>query len=137
MSEGVYKFKKNADKVVVLNENDFDTATGNLINEKLNHGYTTVMVYADWCGHCRTAKPIYANISNMTCCQTRSSALDSDKYKELIDKLNHSHASKQGMVIRGYPTFIQFKNGKFYRIYEAPSSDGNRLLNFVVGTKQY
>lgn len=127
----------STDNVVKLSDSNFDVQTGNLLHKDLSRGITTVMVYADWCGHCQVAKPIYSKISKATRLQTRCANLDSEKYGHIIDKLNESSSSSRGLNIRGFPTFLQYKNGVFHRIYEGPSSDSFRLLRFVTGSSQY
>lgn len=125
----VYEFKKD-DKVVMLSAKDFDEDSGELINKKLNTGYTTIMFYANWCGHCQVAKPVYAKVAKSTCCQTRSAAVDCEKEEDLLQLLK-----QKGINIPGYPTFLQFKDGKFYREYKGSGSDGLALMNFIVPKK--
>lgn len=113
-----HEFGENS-KVKMLNKSNFDSH-GNLKNSK---GLCTVMFYADWCGHCKRAKPVYSEISKMVCCQFSTSAVDCVKQKELTET----------MKIKGYPTFLQFEDGKLKRQFDGNSSEHENLLYFVCG----
>ncbi|MDD4931678.1 MAG: protein disulfide isomerase family protein [Candidatus Colwellbacteria bacterium] len=107
----------------------------------LSHGFTTVMCYAGWCGHCVKAKPIYDNICKASkCMNVQLCAIDCANDTEgLVDALNDilhnkfTHENKDDKLIRGFPTFLQFKDGHFYRRYEDSSQDSEKLLAFIVG----
>jgi thiol-disulfide isomerase/thioredoxin len=122
------KFGDIKNKVKMLTSGDFERG---VLNEKELY---TIMFYADWCGHCQRAKPIYSKISNLVCCQSSTGAVDCEAQKQLVNDLNNLNI---GFKITGYPTFVQFKNGKFSRTYDAPSSDGTRLLKFITGVHDY
>lgn len=140
----VYKFgdkKKDGitkkDAVRLLDESYFDVKSGKLKHKQISKGITTIMFYADWCGHCRKAKPVYANISNITQCQVNTAAVDCDKHKDLIDKLNNSESSESGFNVRGYPTFVQYKDGKYWRTCETSPHDGVTFTKFICGVHNY
>ena len=125
-----YKFGIN-DKVKNLSVKDFEPSTGNL---KKVSSTCTVMFYANWCGHCVNAKPKYGDISNLTCCQVLCSAVDCSSDKSVMSMLENSSSH---ISIRGFPTFIQYKDGKFHREYLGDSSDKKSLLRFVLGIDDY
>lgn len=110
-----------------LGSGDFNKSC-NIKKDGLKSGFTTVMVYATWCGHCMNAKPIYNALAKSTCCQTHCSAIDSDENKELLEKFNDN-----GISVEGFPTFLQFKDGVFYRSYDDSYTDKTALRNFIMG----
>jgi thiol-disulfide isomerase/thioredoxin len=102
----------------------------------LTDGFTTVMCYAGWCGHCVNAKPVYDSICGAAkCTNAELCAIDCANDDEgLVAFLNDKHKVKGGdKLIQGFPTFIQFKNGRFYRRFEKSSQDGPALLSFILG----
>jgi thiol-disulfide isomerase/thioredoxin len=112
-------FGNGNNKVKMLTNHDFDSK-GNLKN---TDGLCTVMFYADWCGHCKRAKPIYSKISNLVCCQFSTAAVDCVLEKELASR----------MSVTGFPTFLQFKDGKLVSQYNGNSSESENLLLFICG----
>lgn len=107
----------------------------------LTHGYTTVMCYAGWCGHCIRAKPMYDSICHSSkCMNVQLCAIDcANDTENLVNTLNKifddkfEHEGKGDKLIRGFPTFIQFKDGVFFRRYNNSSQDGEKLLEFILG----
>lgn len=128
-----HKFGNTKNKVKMLSSDDFDIERGVLKNKDLY----TIMFYADWCGHCQRAKPIYSKISNLVCCQASTAAVDCEAQKKLVNDLNNSKLKQAGFQVNGFPTFAQFNKGRFVRSYNAPSSDHERLLRFVTGVEDY
>ena len=106
------------------------------LKEDLSTGIITVMCYAGWCGHCLNAKPVYDDICSMTVCTNSVlCAIDCANNKDgLVDFLNSKNKKKYSEgLIRGYPTFIQFKNGKFNRRFEDSPQNKEKLLSFILG----
>lgn len=106
----------------------------------LNHGFTTIMCYAAWCGHCQHAKPVYDNICKASkCMNVQLCAIDCandtegcvEALNKVLDK-KFKHDDDNDKLVRGYPTFLQFKDGKFLRRFDK-SPDGENLLQFVLG----
>lgn len=103
---------------------------------ELTHGFTTIMFYADWCGHCRNAKPVYDKICSMgKCNNTQLCAVDSDEDRGFIEYFNTLH--RDSSLVRGFPTFVQFDNGVLYRKYERSPHDEANFLLFNMGVKDY
>jgi len=72
---------------------------------------TLVLFYADWCGHCKTLKPVWteaAEKSNGKMIQLDVGSKDGSQ-TEILDKYN----------IDGFPTILVFQNGKT-EIYKGP-----------------
>jgi thiol-disulfide isomerase/thioredoxin len=117
-------FNVEKDKIHLLHPKDFKN--GKLINNKISHGITTIMIFANWCGHCHSNKPVYSEIAKMARCQSNCAALNSD------------HKDVTSVKIDGYPTFLQYKNGEYWRTSKVtPNSDGERFTSFVCGTENY
>lgn len=93
------------------------------------NGKCTVMFYATWCGHCHNAAPIYGKISRMARLQTPCLAVECDTDTNLVKRLT----SSSGLEIKGYPTFAQYKNGKFNKVYNGSYSDPDAFAAFVAG----
>ena len=110
-----------------LSIGDFND-NGKIVNSKMSDGFTTVMVYADWCGHCNTAKPIYNDLGKACCCQVQCAVIDSDANAKLLERLN-----SVGITVDGFPTFLQFKDGKYHRTFEDSYSNKVALRNFIMG----
>lgn len=115
------------DKVVKLSIKDFDKE-GNIINNELNRGITTVMVYANWCGHCQIAKPIFSKLSILTCCQTNCASIDSDLNTKLLSIFNNNK-----IPVEGFPTFLQFTNGKYKRSFDGSYKNTDIFIKFIMG----
>ena len=111
----------------------------------LTNGFTTIMCYAGWCGHCRTAKPVFDNICQASKCMNVQlcaidCANDKDNLVEVLNGVLHNkfkHTRPVDKLIIGFPTFIQFKDGVFYRRYEGLSQDSEELLKFIIGLDKY
>jgi len=71
---------------------------------------TIVMIYADWCGHCQTMKPIFDSASNSS---QRSCQVVKVK-DDMIDKVNASikriNSSARPVEVQGYPTIVAMDN---------------------------
>jgi len=63
-----------------------------------------VMFYAPWCGHCKRAKPAYAETAAIVKASGKGSiaAVDCTVHKDLCSKYG----------VKGFPTLIFFKDGK-------------------------
>ena len=77
-------------------------------SEKLDHGKKLVLIYADWCGHCKKIKPTWDKVSEKV-----------NKEDELkMVKINCGEGTpeqKQLMSkydVDGYPTILIVDNGK-------------------------
>lgn len=118
-----------------LHLENFD-ALGNLKNAK--KGILTIAIVAEWCGYCKEVIPILNEISSelynneeIFICLIDST---SSQLVELIDK--------KVARVKGFPTIIQYRNGKFKRTFDGSikygdsSVDGRTLDNldeFILG----
>jgi thiol-disulfide isomerase/thioredoxin len=91
----------------MLNDKDFHsdgTPKGDIAKKR-----TTVIFYADWCGHCKSTKPIYAGAT--TKCRHNDFIIgavdcsDKEKMGENLSKAMEKYA-------QGFPTIVQFDKGK-------------------------
>lgn len=83
-----------------------------------------LLVYADWCGHCKNLKPAYSKIASTE--QNKNSLIcavmgDSDDGKEVVQKLN--------LKVKGFPSMFKIK-GKDIQEYNG-GRDENSLRNAV------
>ncbi len=99
--------------VIYLEGQDF-TPDGRVVSDGRP---SIIMLYADYCGHCKSAKPQFQQIAgmapNLRACAIHGADGDaSDKAAE---------AAMRGILpaFKGYPTFILMDgNGKFVTTYE-------------------
>ena len=61
-----------------------------------------VMIYADWCGHCKTAKPDFESLA-------AKSPLNIGEHKVYIRMVNGDSEEGKALKVEGYPTFRLYK----------------------------
>ena len=77
------------------------------LDEQIKDGKKAVLFYADWCGHCKTLKPVWDEV-----------AKDVNKKDKKMIKVNCGEGTKHDKEIMekysidGYPTIIIFEDGK-------------------------
>ena len=118
-----------AGNIICLTANDVDD-NGNLKNFPNNNG--VIFFYADWCGHCKVAKPEFAAFSNkIKGTNTRAFAVNADKNRDLLNKIK---PAAWGYEVRGFPTIVGYANGKFFSEYgfdPAPQATFRKADDFV------
>jgi thiol-disulfide isomerase/thioredoxin len=96
------------------------TIKGNIEFEAFDNHPTPmfVMYYADWCGHCKRAKPHFENLMSQNMNGVKMMAIDAD------DKSNADLIKSQD--IQGFPTIRYYPSGlgKNYQDY-----DGERTMD--------
>ena len=111
---------------------DLDMENKQLLPSKLNQfkdKLFVVMVMAEWCGHCQTAKPNFIKAanelkdSNVIFCF--ADITGKTEYEKDLDK-----KTKMLSKFRGFPHFVAFKNGKETDIYEGDRSKES-LMKFA------
>ena len=91
-------------------------------------------VYADWCGHCQTLKPIWAEM------KTEIHANFPDKYtfSEIEEKQKDAGFAKikkdykVGLKADGYPTLFKIMKGGKVEYYEG-ARDKDSMKNWFIG----
>lgn len=77
--------------IIELNENNFE--------ENTKTGLKLVEFFATWCGYCQKQHPVLEELSKNS---IWIGTVDVDKNPQLVEKYD----------IKGFPTFVLFKNGK-------------------------
>lgn len=103
--------------VAYLQDFDFDSS-GNLINQSIpKNKPVIIMIQAEFCGHCTTAKPAFQDFANKNKDRVFCATIQGDgKQKgerELSKNINKIHPN-----FRGYPSYVVYKNNKFFKIHE-------------------
>ena len=77
------------------------------IEDQVKSGKKLVLFYADWCGHCKKIKPIWDETAK---------EVNTDEVKMIKVNCGEGTDKDQAIMkkysIDGYPTIIQFVNGK-------------------------
>lgn len=145
-SDGKLLPKKQVLQNIINNENLSDIDKRKELNFHKTqpdyvHGYTTVICYASWCSHCLHLKPIFDNICDTTqCTNAQLAAIDcNNDTEELIPKLSKVLKTQLHgkSLISGYPTVIQFKDGRYFRTFENANRSPENILAFVIGNGDY
>lgn len=114
------KFKKSYQ----INEGDFNSSSKQA---------ELLFFYADWCPHCKTAKPIWNDIKS----EFQNKTING--YKVLFTEINctSENAETEQMMnkynIEGFPTIKLLKDGQIIEYDAKPSKDTlNEFLNTVL-----
>ena len=82
-----------------------------------------IMFQASWCGHCKHTKPTFQQLCNENkgkiFCATVQDDEKSGRQQQVSKMFSNGFPGVD--PIRGYPTFLGYKNGKFVKEY-----NGNR-----------
>ena len=84
------------------------------LSEILNNknGKNMLLVYADWCGHCKTLKPIWGEAS---------SEMNKDSQKMFMVNCGGDSADEKKIMkdysVDGFPTILIFNNGVYEKTY--------------------
>ena len=81
---------------------------------EVNNGKLIMFFYADWCGHCKKAKPAFTSLVSQM-----------PDRAEMVDCTSKKVASQYG--IRGFPTYRYYTNNDTYEEYK-----GGRDLDAMV-----
>lgn len=118
-----------------LQSSDVDANTGRLKTEEFGAGKKPVlcMVYADYCGHCKTAAPAFKKVHDshkqrkvfMCALQTD----DKDPLTQQLMRYFPSVLKKFGVNFSGVPTYVVYKNGKWSEFTGGRSEEA--LMNFI------
>lgn len=74
--------------------------------------HTIVMVYADWCGHCQTMKPIFDKASYTPNRNCQVVKIKDDMLADVNSSLKSYNSNVKPLEVQGYPTILAVdKNG--------------------------
>ena len=78
-------------------------------------------IYANWCGHCQTLKPVWAELKNMmhTDKNITMIEIEESEMKEKIGKLRN--VCKKNIDVNGFPTIVKIC-GKKVEYYQGERS---------------
>lgn len=75
----------------------------------VNKGKKTIVckIYANWCGHCQTLKPVWAELKNLMHADKNVSMIEIEEseMKEKIGKLRN--VCKKNIDVNGFPTIVK------------------------------
>ncbi len=78
------------------------TGSRQMVEGFAEKGPEFVMIYADWCGHCKTAKPDFEKMA-------AESPLDIGSHKVYMRMVNGDSEEGKALKVQGYPTFRLYK----------------------------
>lgn len=91
---------------------------------------SVVMYYADWCGHCRNAAPIYQEVANQVDAENTATSspflvtkFNMDKHGDVVQRLEVGKQLFGTSVhedVKGFPTFICYKANGERSMYTGP-----------------
>ena len=89
------------------------------------NGKSMLLVYADWCGHCKTMKPIWAEASSQINADSQKMYMvncggDSDDEKKIMKDYS----------VDGFPTILIFNNGKYEKNYSGGRTKEDLINEF-------
>jgi thiol-disulfide isomerase/thioredoxin len=100
---------------------------GYIVHSSVNNKKGMLAVVASWCGYCKLLKKEYIDTSNMLGSSFPMFYLDSDKYPDLVKKLQ----------VNGYPTILYINRyGKLYKKYQDERSKTAFLENICKESRQ-
>lgn len=125
----------NFNGLIELSNSDFDSNGMNMqkLNSSYNGKYTIVKFYSPTCGYCVQSQPDYVELSYRLHNDDKYvvAQFDCTKYPEELYTLNNF---VYGYKIEGYPTYIIFVNGLYYKTYTG-GRDANSMLNELYTVK--
>lgn len=65
-----------------------------------------IFVYANWCGHCHRAMPMYKSLVKKPKQNVFNLSVESEHLKEVNSKLKREFPSSEGIDVQGYPTLL-------------------------------
>jgi thiol-disulfide isomerase/thioredoxin len=93
-------------------------------------GYTFTMYYADWCGHCKNAKPDFENLAS-----SGPVVVNGKKCTVQMVSPEKEPEKAKGKPIRGFPTFLfESPNGEIVEYKGERNADGYlKFINETLG----
>lgn len=102
--------------------------------DKKNKKTIVCKIYANWCGHCQTLKPIWAELKNMmhTDKNITMIEIEESEMKEKIGKLRN--ICKKNIDVNGFPTIVKIC-GKSTPEYYKGERSVDALRAWIMPTK--
>ena len=114
--------------IAYLVDSDFDD-NGNIINPQIPTDIPVlVMIQANFCGHCTTAKPAFQKLAEQNKGKIFAATIQGDG-KETGESQLSRRLSSIVPGFRGFPEYVLFKNGK--RIKHEGGRSKDDLENFA------
>jgi hypothetical protein len=106
--------------VIHLTPSDVNLDNGQILGMEKYSGL--LVVYAPWCGHCKSLKPVWGELAREN--RNHFLAIDSTDTESGGDQL----AAKLG--VRGYPTILVYINGKITEQYQEMRDKDSLVAKF-------
>jgi len=108
-------------------------------NTLTKQGKKTIVckIYANWCGHCQTLKPVWAELKNLMHADKNVTMIEIEEseMKEKIGKLRN--ICKKNIDVNGFPTIVKICGEKVEYYQGERSVDALRAWIQTTTTKQH
>ena len=84
---------------------------------------SVLLVYADWCGHCKTFRDTYEEFGRQSG-HVDVLAINGSHHSALMSKIGEDMPGLSGL---GFPTILFFANGKPTEVYTGPRDVANLM----------
>lgn len=118
------------DRIVDFLKSVVQLKTIDSFNSFTKSGVKTILLYANWCGYCQIAKPIYNEVSDTITCAKIN--IDSKVLIDYVKSLLYKHKLLEKNSGLAVPTYIQLSENKI-RVFTDDYRDKSKLKKFIKG----
>lgn len=120
---------KFSDPILYLEHGDV-TPDGKVVGQPVGNRPVMLMVYAEWCGHCKSTRPEYQKAADKGSREVFWGVVHSDAEKESVKKL--MPLVEDVFDVKGYPTIVGLTASGRKVPYKGPRTE-EAFLNFSRG----